>query len=160
MVPNVVGYLKTFRICTAVIQNTTLIVGSVFLGNRSLVIDQTFLIGDELSEQEYQALKVKENTRLQKIRNIVLTGQCTETVKKGGCVRAGPNTIPNLNIGYKSIMALHKATVHYVLGIKRDETGKMSFLSLIAVTLPERALLVKLFYESKGNAAAALREFR
>ncbi|GFW26390.1 DUF4817 domain-containing protein [Trichonephila clavipes] len=46
------------------------------------------------------------------------------------------------------------------LGIKRDETGKMSFLSLMAVTLPERALLVKLFYESKGNAAAALREFR
>ncbi|GFX12557.1 uncharacterized protein TNCV_3156781 [Trichonephila clavipes] len=36
----------------------------------------------------------------------------------------------------------------------------MSFLSLMAVTLPERALLVKLFYESKGNAAAALREFR
>ncbi|GFX73755.1 DUF4817 domain-containing protein [Trichonephila clavipes] len=36
----------------------------------------------------------------------------------------------------------------------------MSFLSLISVTLPERALLVKLFYESKGNAAAALREFR
>ncbi|GFV56093.1 uncharacterized protein TNCV_935471 [Trichonephila clavipes] len=30
----------------------------------------------------------------------------------------------------------------------------------MAVTLPERALLVKLFYESKGNAAAALREFR
>ncbi|GFT32343.1 uncharacterized protein TNCV_4483811 [Trichonephila clavipes] len=29
----------------------------------------------------------------------------------------------------------------------------------MAVTLPERALLVKLFYESKGNAAAALREF-
>ncbi|GBN77176.1 hypothetical protein AVEN_254910-1 [Araneus ventricosus] len=26
--------------------------------------------------------------------------------------------------------------------------------------LPERALLVKLFYENKGNAAAALREFR
>ncbi|GFW61368.1 DUF4817 domain-containing protein [Trichonephila clavipes] len=36
----------------------------------------------------------------------------------------------------------------------------MSFLSLMAVTQPERALLVKLFYESKGNAAAALREFR
>ncbi|GFT95813.1 uncharacterized protein TNCV_311661 [Trichonephila clavipes] len=36
----------------------------------------------------------------------------------------------------------------------------MSFLSLMPVTLPERALLVKLFYESKGNAAAALREFR
>ncbi|GFX54935.1 uncharacterized protein TNCV_3318521 [Trichonephila clavipes] len=36
----------------------------------------------------------------------------------------------------------------------------MSFLSLMAVTLPELALLVKLFYESKGNAAAALREFR
>ncbi|GFV32773.1 uncharacterized protein TNCV_3312541 [Trichonephila clavipes] len=36
----------------------------------------------------------------------------------------------------------------------------MSFLSLMAVTLPERALLVKLFYESKGNAAAAFREFR
>ncbi|GFV43151.1 uncharacterized protein TNCV_1573971 [Trichonephila clavipes] len=36
----------------------------------------------------------------------------------------------------------------------------MPFLSLMAVTLPERALLVKLFYESKGNAAAALREFR
>ncbi|GFW91751.1 DUF4817 domain-containing protein [Trichonephila clavipes] len=36
----------------------------------------------------------------------------------------------------------------------------MSFLSLMAVTLPERALLVKLFYESKGNAAAALRELR
>ncbi|GFW18470.1 uncharacterized protein TNCV_1184971 [Trichonephila clavipes] len=36
----------------------------------------------------------------------------------------------------------------------------MSFLSLMAATLPERALLVKLFYESKGNAAAALREFR
>ncbi|GFX03738.1 uncharacterized protein TNCV_2113101 [Trichonephila clavipes] len=36
----------------------------------------------------------------------------------------------------------------------------MSFLSLIAVMLPERALLVKLFYESKGNAASALREFR
>ncbi|GFW36854.1 DUF4817 domain-containing protein [Trichonephila clavipes] len=36
----------------------------------------------------------------------------------------------------------------------------MSFLSLMAVTLPERALLVKLFYESKGNAATALREFR
>ncbi|GFU32491.1 uncharacterized protein TNCV_4890101 [Trichonephila clavipes] len=36
----------------------------------------------------------------------------------------------------------------------------MSLLSLMAVTLPERALLVKLFYESKGNAAAALREFR
>ncbi|GFT49463.1 DUF4817 domain-containing protein [Trichonephila clavipes] len=36
----------------------------------------------------------------------------------------------------------------------------MSFLSLMAVTLPERALLVKLFYESKGNTAAALREFR
>ncbi|GFW84945.1 uncharacterized protein TNCV_682331 [Trichonephila clavipes] len=30
----------------------------------------------------------------------------------------------------------------------------------MAVTLPERNLLVKLFYESKGNAAAALREFR
>ncbi|GFS83592.1 uncharacterized protein TNCV_1658011 [Trichonephila clavipes] len=29
----------------------------------------------------------------------------------------------------------------------------------MVVTLPERALLVKLFYESKGNAAAALREF-
>ncbi|GFX88480.1 uncharacterized protein TNCV_2279481 [Trichonephila clavipes] len=36
----------------------------------------------------------------------------------------------------------------------------MSFLSLMAATLPECALLVKLFYESKGNAAAALREFR
>ncbi|GFX12675.1 uncharacterized protein TNCV_3157961 [Trichonephila clavipes] len=36
----------------------------------------------------------------------------------------------------------------------------MSFLSLMAVTLTERALLRKLFYESKGNAAAALREFR
>ncbi|GFV35672.1 DUF4817 domain-containing protein [Trichonephila clavipes] len=36
----------------------------------------------------------------------------------------------------------------------------MSFLSLIAVMLPERVLLLKLFYESKGNAAAALREFR
>ncbi|GFT46165.1 DUF4817 domain-containing protein [Trichonephila clavipes] len=36
----------------------------------------------------------------------------------------------------------------------------MSFLSLMAVTLPERALLVKLFYESRGNATAALREFR
>ncbi|GFW23203.1 uncharacterized protein TNCV_3803031 [Trichonephila clavipes] len=36
----------------------------------------------------------------------------------------------------------------------------MSFLSLMAVTQPERALLEKLFYESKGNAAAALREFR
>ncbi|GFS57747.1 DUF4817 domain-containing protein [Trichonephila clavipes] len=35
----------------------------------------------------------------------------------------------------------------------------MSFLSLMAATLPERALLVKLFYESKGNAAAAL-QFR
>ncbi|GFY18079.1 DUF4817 domain-containing protein [Trichonephila clavipes] len=30
----------------------------------------------------------------------------------------------------------------------------------MVVTLPERALLVKLFYESKGNAVAALREFR
>ncbi|GBN65452.1 hypothetical protein AVEN_99134-1 [Araneus ventricosus] len=30
----------------------------------------------------------------------------------------------------------------------------------MSVTLPERALLVKLFYENKGNAAAALREFR
>lgn len=47
-----------------------------------------------------------------------------------------------------------------VLGIKGDKTGKMSFLSAMAVTLPERALLVKLFYENKGNAAAALREFR
>ena len=46
------------------------------------------------------------------------------------------------------------------LGIKGDKTGKMSFLSAMAVTLPERALLVKLFYENKGNAAAALREFR
>ncbi|GBM21670.1 hypothetical protein AVEN_248499-1 [Araneus ventricosus] len=36
----------------------------------------------------------------------------------------------------------------------------MSFLSAMAVALPEWALLVKLFYESKGNAAAALREFR
>ncbi|GFV13211.1 DUF4817 domain-containing protein [Trichonephila clavipes] len=36
----------------------------------------------------------------------------------------------------------------------------MSFLSLMTVTLPERALLVKLIYESKGNAAATLREFR
>ncbi|GFT91226.1 DUF4817 domain-containing protein [Trichonephila clavipes] len=36
----------------------------------------------------------------------------------------------------------------------------MSFLSLMAITLPERALLEKLFYESKGIAAAALREFR
>ncbi|GFX06308.1 hypothetical protein TNCV_505281 [Trichonephila clavipes] len=53
-----------------------------------------------------------------------------------------------------------ESTRSYVLGIKRDETGKMSFLSLMAVTLPECALLVKLFYESKGNAAAALREFR
>ncbi|GFV87672.1 uncharacterized protein TNCV_779561 [Trichonephila clavipes] len=35
----------------------------------------------------------------------------------------------------------------------------MSFLSLMAVTLPERALLVKLFYKSKGNAEAALQEF-
>ena len=30
----------------------------------------------------------------------------------------------------------------------------------MAVTLPERALLVKLFYENKENAAAALRKFR
>ena len=36
----------------------------------------------------------------------------------------------------------------------------MSFLSAMAMTLPERALLVKLFYENKGNAAAALRKFR
>ena len=36
----------------------------------------------------------------------------------------------------------------------------MSFLSTMAVTLPERHLLVKLFYENKGNAAAALRKFR
>ncbi|GFV36886.1 DUF4817 domain-containing protein [Trichonephila clavipes] len=57
--------------------------------------------------------------------------------------------------------SLHKPLVcSYVLGIKRDETAKISFFSLMAVTLPERALLVKLFYESKGNAAAALREFR
>ena len=35
----------------------------------------------------------------------------------------------------------------------------MSFLSGIAVTLPERALLVKFFYEDKGNAAAAIRKF-
>ncbi|GFV57925.1 uncharacterized protein TNCV_2801911 [Trichonephila clavipes] len=56
---------------------------------------------------------------------------------------------------------LHKPLVcSYVLGIKRDKTGKMSFLSLMAVTLLECTLLVKLFYESKGNAAAALQEFR
>ncbi|GFW18704.1 DUF4817 domain-containing protein [Trichonephila clavipes] len=36
----------------------------------------------------------------------------------------------------------------------------MSFLSLMAAMLPERASLVKLFYERKGNAAAALRVFR
>ena len=30
----------------------------------------------------------------------------------------------------------------------------------MAATLPERALLVKLFYENKGKAAAALRKFR
>ncbi|GBM63519.1 hypothetical protein AVEN_73796-1 [Araneus ventricosus] len=36
----------------------------------------------------------------------------------------------------------------------------MSFLSAMTVTLPERSLLVKLFYENEGNAAAALREFR
>ena len=30
----------------------------------------------------------------------------------------------------------------------------------MAVTLPERVLLVKLFYENKGNAAAAFRKFR
>ncbi|GFV29120.1 uncharacterized protein TNCV_4601521 [Trichonephila clavipes] len=36
----------------------------------------------------------------------------------------------------------------------------MSFLSLMTVTLPKRDFLVKLFYESKGNAAASFREFR
>ena len=36
----------------------------------------------------------------------------------------------------------------------------MSFLSGMAETLPERPLLVKLFYENKGIAAAALRKFR
>ena len=36
----------------------------------------------------------------------------------------------------------------------------MSFLSAMAVMLPERALLVKLFYENKRNSAAALRKFR
>ena len=36
----------------------------------------------------------------------------------------------------------------------------MSFLSTVTVTLPGRALLEKLFYENKGNAAAALRKFR
>ena len=35
----------------------------------------------------------------------------------------------------------------------------MSYLSAMVVTLPERALLVKLFYENKGNDAAALRKF-
>ena len=35
----------------------------------------------------------------------------------------------------------------------------MSFLSTVAVTLPERVLLVKLFHENKRNAAAALRKF-
>ena len=44
--------------------------------------------------------------------------------------------------------------------MKEDKSGKMSFLSAIAVTLPERTLLLKLFYENKGNDAAALRKFR
>jgi hypothetical protein len=56
---------------------------------------------------------------------------------------------------------LHNPLVcSYVLGIKGDITGKFSFLSAMAVALPECALLLKLFYENKGNAAAALREFR
>ena len=36
----------------------------------------------------------------------------------------------------------------------------MSYLSAMDVALPEGALLVKLFYECKGNAAAALLKFR
>lgn len=48
----------------------------------------------------------------------------------------------------------------HVLGIKEVKRWGMSFLLVMAVTLPERALLVKLFYENKGNAPAALREFR
>ena len=36
----------------------------------------------------------------------------------------------------------------------------MSFLSGVAVNLPEHALLVKLFNENKGNAAVALQKFR
>ena len=36
----------------------------------------------------------------------------------------------------------------------------MSLLSAMAVTLPERALLVTLFYENKENAATGLRKIR
>ena len=36
----------------------------------------------------------------------------------------------------------------------------MSFLSPMAVTLPNRALLVKLFYENKGTAPVSLLKFR
>ena len=36
----------------------------------------------------------------------------------------------------------------------------MSILLAMAVTLPERSLLVKLFYENKGNSTTALRKFR
>lgn len=36
----------------------------------------------------------------------------------------------------------------------RIKNWEISLLSVMAVTLPERALLAKLFYENKGNAAA------